>query len=122
MTGSTVSADKRPAYVTWVIIGLVVLALLLIIIIYVMWKKISVLEIKAMTLGKASDDAKLDITQLRTDMGKKDEKIATVERDSLELKHQLKAVKKMSKKVVPCEGADCVMAVQSKSASSVEEV
>lgn len=123
--------EKKRSYTTWIIVGIIAFFLILGIILYLLWKKISTLEYKVMTITKIIEDNKLDIAQIKSDINKKEEKLQeyagkfnTFENLNTELKYNIKELKKTVKKssfddsnnrvgkqqkVLHCDENGCVM-------------
>lgn len=122
--------DKKRSYTTWIIIGVIAFILILGIILYLLYKKISTLEYKVLTLTKLTEDNKLDIAQIKSDIHKKEEKLQefagkfnTFENLNTEIKYNIKELKKNFKKsssdelnnrvgkqkVLHCDDNGCVM-------------
>ena len=90
--------DKKPtSYVTWFIIGGIVLLIILGVIFYMMYRKSSSNEIKVAENDKSIQDMKMEINTLKAEVGKRDDKIheqseriSNLEKSITELKFQLK--------------------------------
>lgn len=92
---------KKTSYTTWVlIIGAIVVALALAVLFYLLWKKLSAIDLRMSEKAKVIDDAKAEIVRLGTENKARDEKIqdlgtqmSALRETNAELRYKLKELK-----------------------------
>lgn len=80
--------DKKPNFMLWIAIGIGVLIIVLGIAFYTLWKRISEVDIRTVTMDKKLQDQRAEIVQLKGRMDNKDDKIQSLTNQLMELEKQ----------------------------------
>jgi len=96
--------EKKPNYLIWIMVGIGIFVLVFGMGFYLMWRKMSFLDIKAATTGKTVEDLRVTIVKLESEIKNKDEKLQDLSKEVGELRntnttvtYQLKEIKKNMK-------------------------